>query len=230
MIQNVLTATHLARYTQRSRHVSHRSIRYFRPVHQFIYPNYRKRAQSGYLWCVKYYHGDMHYWEKKYGLGDQNGQVGREGDNLMDTGGKADYAEGNGNDLKDCDNNDVKGVDKSNVKDSDERNVKSSDENNVKHDIQKQEVKGEDLETKKSLDTSIDKRVYPISASTLLMGTAIGVIIPVMPIYCAEMDISPSQFGLLISVMGFTRLLVNIPLASLGDIFGRRPLLIFGPV
>ena len=42
----------------------------------------------------------------------------------------------------------------------------------------------------------VDNRVWPIAMSSLLMGTAIGVVIPVMPLFAREMGLSPSDFGL----------------------------------
>eukprot|EP01125_Pyxidicula_operculata_P012251 TRINITY_DN4019_c0_g1_i2.p1 TRINITY_DN4019_c0_g1~~TRINITY_DN4019_c0_g1_i2.p1 ORF type:complete len:398 (-),score=65.24 TRINITY_DN4019_c0_g1_i2:29-1222(-) len=51
-----------------------------------------------------------------------------------------------------------------------------------------------------------------------------------MPFLAENLNLSTFQFGLLTSVMGLTRLIFNIPLASLGDVFGRRPLLISGPL
>ncbi len=35
--------------------------------------------------------------------------------------------------------------------------------------------------------------------------------------------------GMVIAIMGLTRLIVNMPMAAIGDAVGRRPLLIFGP-
>lgn len=57
-----------------------------------------------------------------------------------------------------------------------------------------------------------------------------GIVIPVLPLYVASIGLSPVDFGMVVSVMGISRLLVNIPLAVLADIIGRRPLLVLGPV
>ena len=76
----------------------------------------------------------------------------------------------------------------------------------------------------------IDRRVYPIAASALLMGSAIGVVMPVMPLFAADIGLSERDFGLVVSVMGVTRLLFNVPAAWAADRFGRRPLLFGGPV
>eukprot|EP00300_Choanocystis_sp_HF-7_P010862 c17187_g1_i1.p1 GENE.c17187_g1_i1~~c17187_g1_i1.p1 ORF type:complete len:465 (-),score=80.21 c17187_g1_i1:112-1506(-) len=78
--------------------------------------------------------------------------------------------------------------------------------------------------------SGIDPRVWPIATSSLLMGSAIGVIIPVMPSLALQLGLSQAQYGLVISIMGGTRLLVNLPLAAIGDGLGRKPLLVLGPV
>jgi MFS family permease len=81
----------------------------------------------------------------------------------------------------------------------------------------------------KDLD-AIDKRVWPIAFSSLLMGIAIGVVIPLLPLMSRELGLSTSQFGFLISSMGLARLLLNIPAATLVDKIGRKPLLVGGPL
>lgn len=77
---------------------------------------------------------------------------------------------------------------------------------------------------------AIDKRVWPIAFSSLLMGIAIGVVIPLLPLFSKELGLSTSQFGFLISSMGLARLLLNIPAAALVDKIGRKPLLVGGPL
>jgi hypothetical protein len=38
-------------------------------------------------------------------------------------------------------------------------------------------------------DGAVDGRVWPIAASTMLMGTAIGVVLPVMPLFAKELGL-----------------------------------------
>ena len=42
----------------------------------------------------------------------------------------------------------------------------------------------------------IDSRVWPIAASAMMMGSAIGVVIPVMPLFAREIGLSNSDFGM----------------------------------
>lgn len=76
----------------------------------------------------------------------------------------------------------------------------------------------------------VDRRVYRIAASSFLMGTAIGVVMPVMPMFASELGINTVQYGMLVSVMGLTRLLFNVPAAMAADRLGRKPLLAGGPL
>jgi MFS family permease len=78
-------------------------------------------------------------------------------------------------------------------------------------------------------DDALDKRVWPIAASTFVTGSAIGVALPVMPLFCAELGLSTAEFGLVGSVFGGARLLSNLPLAVAAERFGRRAFLIWGP-
>ena len=58
---------------------------------------------------------------------------------------------------------------------------------------------------------SIDVRVYLIAFSSLLMGVGSGVIFPVMPQFANEIGITTIEYGLVISTMGITRLIMNVP-------------------
>lgn len=51
-----------------------------------------------------------------------------------------------------------------------------------------------------------------------------------MPLLAKDLGISPAEFGVVVSAMGFSRLLVNIPAAWAAEHYGRRPLLWGGPI
>lgn len=84
---------------------------------------------------------------------------------------------------------------------------------------------------KKPMDDEnrIDRRVWPIAMSTFITGTAIGVALPVMPLFAAELGLSTGEFGLVGSIFGAARLLSNPPLAMLSERVGRRKFLMWGP-
>jgi MFS family permease len=77
---------------------------------------------------------------------------------------------------------------------------------------------------------TIDKRVYSVAISSLLMGTALGTLQPVLPQLVAELNIPAGEYGFIVSVAFLARILFNIPAAYLGQRFGRKPLLIGGPI
>ncbi|KAJ3326579.1 hypothetical protein HDU93_002380, partial [Gonapodya sp. JEL0774] len=79
-------------------------------------------------------------------------------------------------------------------------------------------------------DGKVDPRVWPIAFSSLLMGAAIGVIQPVLPIFAKSLEISTGHYGLIISSTFLFRLLTNVPAAHIGAKYGRRPLLVGGPI
>ena len=84
-------------------------------------------------------------------------------------------------------------------------------------------------ETPKKKQHTIDSRVWPIALSTLAGGTSVGVIFPVLPIFAKDLGLSSQDFGLVISIVGLTRLLLNVPAAWLTDRYGRRFTLLGGP-
>ena len=51
----------------------------------------------------------------------------------------------------------------------------------------------------------------------------------VMPIFARDLGLSTAEYGVIVSVMGLSRLLANIPAAWAAEKYGRRPLLIGGP-
>mmetsp|Transcript_6234 Transcript_6234/g.9848 ORF Transcript_6234/g.9848 Transcript_6234/m.9848 type:complete len:572 (+) Transcript_6234:160-1875(+) len=72
-----------------------------------------------------------------------------------------------------------------------------------------------------NMANTVDSRVWPITFSMVLAGVAIGIIIPVMPLFVKELGLSASEFGLVVSAFGLSKLLGNIPCAFLADKHGR---------
>jgi len=79
-------------------------------------------------------------------------------------------------------------------------------------------------------DERVDPRARPIVLSSLLTGTAIGVILPLLPLFAITLGVGTAQLGLLVGALGFARLAVNLPAAWLAERYGRRPLLLAGPL
>jgi len=79
-----------------------------------------------------------------------------------------------------------------------------------------------------ALGQKLDERVWALTGSFLLTGTSIGIIIPCMPILVQQLNISHSNFGLVISAFGLAKLLGNIPAAYYVDKYGRKKAIIYG--
>ena len=77
---------------------------------------------------------------------------------------------------------------------------------------------------------TLDKRVWQVALSSFMMGTAIGVVMPIMPLFVQKLDISVAEFGVIVAVMGGARIVANIPSAWFAERFGRTPLMIGGPL
>ena len=75
---------------------------------------------------------------------------------------------------------------------------------------------------------AVDKRVWPVAASMLLTGGAIGVIVPVMPLLVKSMGITTAEFGIVISAFALSKMTGNVPISVLADVYGRKPFMTAG--
>jgi len=57
-----------------------------------------------------------------------------------------------------------------------------------------------------------------------------GVVSPVLPLYAKQFGVGASMVGLTLTVFALARLLINIPAGMIADRFGRKVLLVGGPV
>ena len=67
-----------------------------------------------------------------------------------------------------------------------------------------------------------------VATGIIMLGQ--GVIGPVLPLYAKDFGVSATMVGATISVFGLARMLLNLPAGFLSDRFGRRLLLVGGPV
>jgi len=75
---------------------------------------------------------------------------------------------------------------------------------------------------------TVDPRVWPVTLSMVMTGVAVGVVIPVMPLFVKSMGLSSADFGMVVSSFGLSKLLGNIPCAFLSDRFGRKKVMTAG--
>ena len=62
----------------------------------------------------------------------------------------------------------------------------------------------------------------------LVTGTAVGVILPCMPMLVHQLGISQAEFGTVISGFGLAKLIANVPASMLVDKYGRRSMMVGG--
>ncbi len=69
-----------------------------------------------------------------------------------------------------------------------------------------------------------------LCGATFLVMAGQGVVSPVLPLYAKDFGVSATMVGLTLTVFALARLIVNVPAGMLADRFGRRILLIGGPI
>ena len=75
-----------------------------------------------------------------------------------------------------------------------------------------------------------NERLLLITVSTVLVMSGQGIITPVLPLFAAQFGAGVASVGLTLSIFGLARLLLNVPLGLLSDRYGRRLLLVAGPL
>ena len=74
------------------------------------------------------------------------------------------------------------------------------------------------------------ERLMMISISTALVMAGQGVISPVLPLFAKQFGVGAAVVGLTLSIYALARLILNVPLGLLSDRYGRRMLLVGGPL
>ncbi|MCB0991007.1 MAG: MFS transporter [Acidimicrobiales bacterium] len=69
-----------------------------------------------------------------------------------------------------------------------------------------------------------------LCGSTFLVMVGQGIVSPVLPLYAKDFGVGAEMVGLTLTVFALARLILNIPAGMLADRFGRRVLLIGGPI
>jgi len=73
-------------------------------------------------------------------------------------------------------------------------------------------------------------QVPAVMGATCLMMLGHGVMTPVLPMFATSMGASATELGLCLSAFGVARLLLNVPVGLAAERWGRRPLLVAGPL
>ncbi|MCA9850473.1 MAG: MFS transporter [Dehalococcoidia bacterium] len=74
------------------------------------------------------------------------------------------------------------------------------------------------------------EQLLMISISTVLVMAGQGVISPVLPLFAKNLGVGAAVIGLTLSFFALARLILNVPLGVLSDRYGRRLLLVSGPL
>ena len=74
------------------------------------------------------------------------------------------------------------------------------------------------------------EKLLILCGATFLVMAGQGVVGPVLPLYARDFGVSATMVGLTLTVFALARLILNIPAGIIADRFGRRVLLIGGPI
>ena len=74
------------------------------------------------------------------------------------------------------------------------------------------------------------EKLLILCGATFLVMAGQGVVGPVLPLYARDFGVSATMVGLTLTVFALARLILNIPAGLIADRFGRRVLLIGGPI
>ena len=96
------------------------------------------------------------------------------------------------------------------------------------------DAKVDELEEKKlssrsegAIDGEVKRQLVVISLSQLMLNLGFSQIVPVLPMFAAEMGghLGATGVGMVIAAPSAARIILNIPLGRLADTIGRKPLM-----
>ena len=64
----------------------------------------------------------------------------------------------------------------------------------------------------------------------LLVGSSVGIVIPIMPYIISELGLSTGQYGIVVSSFALAKLFTNVPAAVMVEKHGRKPYLVYSLV
>ena len=82
--------------------------------------------------------------------------------------------------------------------------------------------------TTNALPEGMTKTVAILTGSQFINNLGFGCVIPVLPMFAAEMGLGASGVGLILSTSALARIVLNMPFGRLADKVGRKPLMVGG--
>lgn len=80
------------------------------------------------------------------------------------------------------------------------------------------------------IDPETKKQATVLIVSQLFSNLGFAVIIPILPVFTAELGLGASGVGVMLSAPALARLLCNLPFGKISDKYGRKPLMVIGPL
>ena len=75
-----------------------------------------------------------------------------------------------------------------------------------------------------------EEKLFVLCGATFIVMAGQGIVSPVLALYAREFGVGTTMVGLTVTVFALARLLLNIPAGMVADRFGRRVILVGGPV
>lgn len=75
-----------------------------------------------------------------------------------------------------------------------------------------------------------NQELVVLCGATFLVMAGQGVVSPIIPLYASDFGVSATMVGLTLTVFAFARLILNVPAGLIADRYGRRVLLVGGPL
>jgi len=75
-----------------------------------------------------------------------------------------------------------------------------------------------------------NEKLLALCGSTFLVMVGQGVVSPTLPLFAEDFGVSTSMVGLTLTTFAVARLIVNVPAGMIADRYGRRFLLVGGPI
>lgn len=74
----------------------------------------------------------------------------------------------------------------------------------------------------------LDPRIKVLASSFFVTGLSIGVIVPILPILVSQIQLTPSEFSVVVSSFAVAKLIGGIPSASYAETHGRKNIIVAG--